>query len=159
VNVGSAFLSNSGATLTTGGGIISGGNLLTSSTTAALGWSTRTVLLEPADGELQIAPNAGTTGVRLNVNTADTLIVKSFAGGAGNLTAAGTITFAGLASSTGVRYVCASTTGVLDGQAAACIGTEQTMAQYAKDGYVVLTRDEYADFQAMRAQFRQNWVR
>ncbi len=119
--------------------------------TVIFGWGATTASSAP-DTRL-IRASAGVIQA-LGASGADTATVKANIGSFATLTATGTITFAGLASASGVRYVCASTTGVLDGQAAACVGTEATMAQYAKDGYVVLTRDEYADFVQMRSQFK-----
>ena len=143
----------SNAGLTLGGAIQSDSAII--NTRLAIGSGGNIFMRQAGNGLLTIGPSSDTTGVRFDVATADTLIIKAYAGGAGNLTAAGTITFAGLASSTGVRYVCANTTGVLDGQAAACVGTEATVDQFAKDGFVVLTQDEYQTFLSMAEAWKQ----
>lgn len=102
------------------------------------------------DGALRFNDSNNNHGIVVNFTADGTLDVRKRDGTtAGNLTAGGTITFAGLASVSGVRYVCASTTGVLDGQAVACVGTEATALAYAQDGY---TLPKTTEFQALREE-------
>jgi hypothetical protein len=127
---------------------------------AYVGFNDQFYMRKNGTNQLELLTNAFASSSVIDISTVGTFKVLNTAAAdtatlaVKNITSSGTITFAGLASSTGVRYVCANTTGVLDGQAAACVGTEATVQQYAKDGYMVLTLDEYRDFQAMRSQFK-----